>query len=91
MLEHIKTQVVNPQIPKKGLCLHINFDKLALTQGNSYSELAKWKALKNAVINKKNPKKRKTNSVLNELLEILNTYQSYIITISTTRMGLSFH
>ena len=59
MLEHIKTQVVNPQIPKKGLYLHINFDKLALTQGNSYSELAKWKALKNAVINKKKTQKTK--------------------------------
>ena len=61
MSEHIKTQVENPRMPESGFItldqimhLHINFHRLALTQGSSYIMLPEWMAKKKAVINPKN-------------------------------------
>ena len=45
ILAHIKTQVENPRMPESGFSLdkimhlYINFHRLVLTQGSSYSEL----------------------------------------------------
>ena len=45
MLAHIKTQVKNPRMPDSGysldkiMHLHINFHRLVLTRGSSYTEL----------------------------------------------------
>ena len=44
--------------------LHINFDKIALTQGKFCADFPEWIAKKKAVINPK----MVMNSVLNELL-----------------------
>ena len=47
MFKHIKTQVENPKMPESGFSidkimdLYINFHKLALAQGGSYTELPK--------------------------------------------------
>lgn len=38
--------------------LYINFQKLALTQGGCYTELAEWTAIKKVVINLKNNDER---------------------------------
>ena len=46
--QHIKTQVENPRMPESGFTLdktmhlNINFHKLALIPGGSYTELPKW-------------------------------------------------
>ena len=59
MLAHIKTQVENPRMPESGFTLdkimhlYINFHRLALTRGSSYSELPEWIKIKKAVINPK--------------------------------------
>ena len=48
MLAHIKTQVENSRMPESGFALnkimhlYINFHRLALTRGGSYTELPKW-------------------------------------------------
>ena len=48
MLAHIKTQVENPRMPGSGFSLdkimhlYINFHRLALTRGSSYTELPEW-------------------------------------------------
>ena len=48
MLAHIKTQVENPRMPESGFSLdkimnlYINFQRLALTQGDSFIELPEW-------------------------------------------------
>ena len=48
MLAHIKTQVENPRMPESGFSLdkimhlYINFHRLALTRGSSYTELPEW-------------------------------------------------
>ena len=48
MLAHIKTQVENPQMPESGFTLdktmhlYINFHRLVLTRGGSYTVLPKW-------------------------------------------------
>ena len=47
MLAYIKTQVENPRMPESGFSLdkimhlYINFHRLALTRGSSYTELPK--------------------------------------------------
>ena len=57
MVAHIKTQVKNPRVPESGLTLdkimhlYINFHRLALTRGSSFTELLEWIKTKNAVIN----------------------------------------
>ena len=57
MLAHMKTQVEDSGMPESGFSLdkimhlHINFHRLALTQGRSYIELPKWLKSKKAVIN----------------------------------------
>ena len=46
--QHIKTQAENPRMPESGFTLdktmhlNINFHKLALIPGGSYTELPKW-------------------------------------------------
>ena len=48
MLAHIKTQVENPRMPESGFTLdktmqlYINFHRLVLTRGGSYTVLPKW-------------------------------------------------
>ena len=60
MLAYIKAQTENPKFPESGLTLdkimhvHINFHKLALTRGGSYSALPKWIKSKKAVTNPQN-------------------------------------
>ena len=57
MLAHIKTQVENLGMPESGFSLakimrlNINFHRLALTRGSSYTVLPKWLKSKKAVIN----------------------------------------
>ena len=63
MLAYIKAQTENPKFPKSGFTLdkimhlYINFLKLALTRGGSYTELPKWLKSKKAVINPQNKDK----------------------------------
>ena len=63
MLAYIKAQTENPKFPKSGFTLdkimhlYINFHKLALTRGGSYTELPKWLKSKMAVINPQNKDK----------------------------------
>ena len=60
MLAHIKTQVENPWMPESGFSLdkimhlYINFHRLALTRGSSYTEFSEWIKIKKAVINPQN-------------------------------------
>ena len=60
MLAHIKTQVENPNFPESGFSLdkimhlYINFHRLALTRGSSYTDLPEWIKNKKAVINPQN-------------------------------------
>ena len=60
MLAYIKTQTEDPKFSESGFSidkimhLYINFHKLALTRGGSYSELPKWLKRKKAVINPQN-------------------------------------
>ena len=60
ILAHIKTQTENPKFPESGFSLdkimhlYINFHRLALTRGSSYSELPEWLKSKKAVINPQN-------------------------------------
>ena len=57
MLAYIKTQTKNYKFPESGFSLdkiinlYINFHRLALTRGNSYTELPKWIQNKKPVIN----------------------------------------
>ena len=62
--------------------LHINFHKLALTQGSSYIKLSEWIAKEKAVINSKNNNKRALNGLLlqdyvKRLLKNLKAYRNY--------------
>ena len=56
MLAHIKAQAKNPRMSEsdfsldKIMDLYINFHRLALTWGGSYTELLKWLKSKKAVI-----------------------------------------
>ena len=60
MLAHIKTQVENPRMPESGFSLdkimnlYINFQRLALTQGDSFIELPEWLKSKKAVMKPQN-------------------------------------
>ena len=60
MLAHIKTQVQNPRMPESGFSLdkimnlYINFQRLALTQGDSFIELPEWLKSKKAVMKPQN-------------------------------------
>ena len=60
MLAHIKTQVENPRMPESGFSLdkimnlYINFQRLALTQGDSFTELPEWLKSKKAVMKPQN-------------------------------------
>lgn len=60
MVVQIKTLVKNPRITESGFTLnqimhlHVNFSKLPLTRGSSYTELPKWMLMKRAIINGKN-------------------------------------
>ena len=69
MFAHFKTQVENSSVPERGFTLdwimhlHINFHKLALTHGSSYTELPKWIAKKAVIITER-------------LRKIINAYQS---------------
>ena len=60
MLAYIKAQTENPKFLKsrftldKIMHLYINFCRLVLTQGSSYTELPKWLKCKKAVINPQN-------------------------------------
>ena len=60
MLAHIKAQVENPKFPESGFTLdkimhlYINFHRLVLTRGSSYTELPGWIKSKKAVINPQN-------------------------------------
>ena len=55
MFAYIKAQTENPKFPESGFTfdkimhLYINFHKLALTRGSSYTELLKWIKSKTAV------------------------------------------
>ena len=57
MLGYIKAQTENPKFPESGFTLdkimhlYINFQRLALTRGCSYTELLEWLKSKRAVIN----------------------------------------
>ena len=60
MLAYIKSQTGNPKFPESGFTLnkiihlYINFHRLVLTQGSSYTELLEWIKNKKAVINPQN-------------------------------------
>ena len=60
MLVHIKSQTENPKFSDSGFSLdkimhlHINFHRLVLTRGSSYTELPGWIKSKKAVINPQN-------------------------------------
>ena len=60
MLAYIKTQVENPRMPGSGFSfnqimhLYINFHRLALIRGSSYTGLPEWLKSKKAVINPQN-------------------------------------
>ena len=60
MLAHINIQTENPKFPEsdfsldKLMHLYINFHRLALTRGSSYTELPEWIKNKKAVINPQN-------------------------------------
>ena len=60
MLGCIKAQTKDPKFPESGFTLdkimhlYINFHKLALTRGGSYTESPKWIKSKKAVINPQN-------------------------------------
>ena len=60
MLAYIKAQTENPKFPESGFTLdkiiqlYINFHRLVLTRGSSYTELPKWLKSKKAVINPQN-------------------------------------
>ena len=60
MLGYIKAQTENPKFPESGFTLdkimhlYINFQRLALTRGCSYTELLEWLKSKKAVINPQN-------------------------------------
>ena len=60
MFVYIKIQTENPCMSESGFTLdqiihlHINLHRLALSLCSSFTELCKWIALKNAVINPKN-------------------------------------
>ena len=63
MLAHIKAQVENPRMPESGFLLdktmnlYINFQRLALTQGDSFIELSEWLKSKKAVMKPQNKDK----------------------------------
>ena len=63
MLAHIKTQTENPKFPESGysldkiMHLFINFHRLVLTRGSSYTELLGWIKNKKVVINPQNKDK----------------------------------
>ena len=56
MLAYIKAQTENPKFPESGFTLgkimhlYINFHRLVLTRGSSYSELPEWIKSKKTVI-----------------------------------------
>ena len=60
MLAYIKAQTENPKFPESGFTLdkimhlYINFHRLVLTRGSSYTELPGWLKSKKAVINPQN-------------------------------------
>ena len=60
MLAYIKSQTENPKFPEIGFILvkimhlYINFHRLVLTRGSSYTELPEWIKSKKAVINPQN-------------------------------------
>ena len=60
MLAYIKTQTENPKFCESGFTLdkimhmYINFHRLALTRGSSYTELPEWIKNKKALINPQN-------------------------------------
>ena len=60
MLPYIKAQTENPKFSESGFTrdkimhLHINFHRLTLTRGGSYTELPKWIKSKKAMINPQN-------------------------------------
>ena len=60
MLAYIKAQTENTKLPESGFTLdkimhlYINFHRLVLTWGSSYTELPKWIKSKKAVINSQN-------------------------------------
>ena len=60
MLAYIKTQVENPRMPESGFSLdkimhlYINFHRLVLTRGSSYTELPECIQNNNVVINPQN-------------------------------------
>ena len=60
MLAYIKTQTENPKFPESGFTLdkimhlYINFHRLVVTRGSSYTELPEWIKSKKAVINAQN-------------------------------------
>ena len=60
MLGHIKAQTENSKFPESGFTLdkimhlYINFHRLVLTRGSSYTELPEWIKNKKAVINPQN-------------------------------------
>ena len=60
MLAYIKAQIENPKFPESGFTLdkimhlYINFHRLLLTRGSSYTELLEWMQNEKAVINPKN-------------------------------------
>ena len=64
MLAYIKVQTENLKFPESGFTLdkimhlYINFHRLAMTRGSSYTELPKWIKSKKAVINPQNKDER---------------------------------
>ena len=60
VLAYIRIQTQNPKFPESGFSLdkiihlYINFHRLALTRGGSYTELTKWLKSKKARINPQN-------------------------------------
>ena len=67
MLAYIKAQTENPKFPESGFTLdkimhlYINFHRLVLSRGSSYTELPKWLRSKKAVINPQNAMKSALN------------------------------
>ena len=103
MFEHRKTQAEKPLMPESGLMLdqiihlHINFHRLAFTQGSSYIVLPEQIAKKKAMINPKNNEEHALNGlslqyyIIKRLKKIINAYQSCsIMKTNITGTCLSF-
>ena len=97
ILAHMKTQIENPALANsrfmfdKVLFLDVNFHKLNLTRGSSYTPLPSWIASKKVVINPKNENDEEcfkwavtTAFIIRRLSHIPKAYQTSLGTLIIT-------